>query len=47
MEEVAGPDFYTVTVQKGAGEPFQISLTPRYTTPDGGSFTLDGEEGPQ
>ena len=47
MEEVAGPDFYTVTVQKGAGEPFQISLTPRYTTPDGGTFTLDGEEGPQ
>ena len=47
MEEVAGPDFYTVTVQKGAEEPFQISLTPRYTTPDGGAFTLDGEEGPQ
>lgn len=47
MEEVAGPDFYTVTVQKGAEEPFQISLTPRYTTPDGGTFTLDGEEGPQ
>ena len=21
--------------------------TPRYTTPDGGAFTLDGEEGPQ
>ena len=47
MEEVAGPDFYTVTVQKGAGESFQIPLTPRYTTPDGGAFTLDGEEGPQ
>ena len=47
MEEVAGPDFYTVTVQKGAGESFQIPLTPRYTTPDGGTFTLDGEEGPQ
>lgn len=47
MEEVAGPDFYTVTVQKGAEEPFQIPLTPRYTTPDGGTFTLDGEEGPQ
>lgn len=47
MEEVAGPDFYTVTVQKGAGKPFQIPLTPRYTTPDGGTFTLDGEEGPQ
>ena len=29
------------------GEPFQIPLTPRYTTPDGGTFTLDGEEGPQ
>ena len=47
MKEVAGPDFYTVTVQKGAGESFQIPLTPRYTTPDGGTFTLDGEEGPQ
>ena len=47
MEEVAGPDFYTVTVQKGAGKPFQIPLTPRYTTPDGGTFTLDREEGPQ
>ena len=47
MEEVAGPDFYTVTVQKGAGESFQIPLTPRYTTPDGRTFTLDGEEGPQ
>ena len=44
MEEVAGPDFYTVTVQKGAGESFQIPLTPRYTTPDGGTFPLDGEE---
>ena len=47
MEEVAGPDFYTVTVLKGAEEPFQIPLAPRYTTPDGGTFTLDGEEGPQ
>ena len=45
--ESIGPDFYTVTVQKGAGESFQIPLTPRYTTPDGGTFTLDGEEGPQ
>ena len=44
MKEVAGPDFYTVTVQVGPGEPFQIPLTPRYTTPDGGTFTLDGEE---
>ena len=44
MKEVAGPDFYTVTVQKGAGESFQIPLTPRYTTPDGGTFPLDGEE---
>ena len=47
MEEVAGPDFYTVTVQKGAGESFQIPLTPRDTTPDGGTFPLDREEGPQ
>ena len=47
MEEVAGPDFYTVTVQKGAGKPFQIPLTPRYTTHDGGTFTLDGEEWPR
>lgn len=47
MEEVAGPDFYTVTVLKGAEEPFQIPLAPRYTTPDGKTFTLDGEEGPQ
>ena len=45
--ESIGPDFYAVTVQKGAGESFQIPLTPRYTTPDGGTFTLDGEEGPQ
>lgn len=45
--ESIGPDFYTVTVQKGAGESFQIPLTPRYTTPDGGTFPLDGEEGPQ
>ena len=42
--ESIGPDFYTVTVQKGAGESFQIPLTPRYTTPDGGTFPLDGEE---
>lgn len=47
LQRFIAPDFYTVTVQKGAGEPFQISLTPRYTTPDGGTFTLDGEEGPQ
>ena len=47
MKEVAGPDWDTVTGQKGAGESFQIPLTPRYTTPDGGAFTLDGEEGPQ
>lgn len=42
--ESIGPDFYAVTVQKGAGESFQIPLTPRYTTPDGGTFPLDGEE---
>ena len=47
LQRFIAPDFYTVTVQKGAGEPFQISLTPRYTTPDGGAFTLDREEGPQ
>ena len=47
LQRFIAPDFYTVTVQKGAGKPFQIPLTPRYTTPDGGTFTLDGEEGPQ
>ena len=41
-----GPDFYTVTVQAGPGEPFQIPLTPRYATPDGGSYTLEGGEAP-
>ena len=46
MKEFVGPDFYTVTVQVGAGEPFQIPLTPRYTTPDGGSYTLEGGEAP-
>ena len=47
LQRFIAPDFYTVAVQKGAEEPFQIPLTPRYTTPDGGAFTLDGEEGPQ
>ena len=46
MKAFVGPDFYTVTVQAGPGEPFQIPLTPRYTTPDGGSFTLEGGEAP-
>ena len=43
LEPFLNPDFFTVKVQVGAGEPFQIPLTPRYTTPDGGSFSPDGE----
>ena len=44
IQEFLCPDSFTVTVKVGPEEPFQVPLTPRYTTPDGGTFTLDGEE---
>ena len=47
MEQYIAPDYFTVTVTNADGEEFPVDLTPRYTTPDGGTFTLDGEEGPQ
>ena len=47
MEQYVAPDYFTVTVTNADGEEFPVDLTPRYTTPDGGTFTLDGEEGPQ
>ncbi len=47
MEQYVAPDYFTVTVTNADGEEFPVDLTPRYTTPDGGAFTLDGEEGPQ
>ena len=47
MEQYIAPDCFTVTVANADEEEFTVDLTPRYTTPDGGTFTLDGEEGPQ
>ena len=47
MEQYIAPDYFTVTVTNADGEVFPVDLTPRYTTPDGKTFTLDGEEGPQ
>ncbi len=47
MEQYIAPDYFTVTVTNADGEEIPVDLTPRYTTPDGGTFTLDGEEGPQ
>ena len=46
MEQYIAPDYFTVTVTNADGEEIPVDLTPRYTTPDGGTFTLDGEEGP-
>ena len=46
MEQYIAPDYFTVTVTNADGEEFPVDLIPRYTTPDGGTFTLDGEEGP-
>ena len=46
MEQYIAPDYFTVTVTNADGEEIPVNLTPRYTTPDGGTFTLDGEEGP-
>ena len=40
-------DGYQVTLTLDLEKSVAIPLTPRYTTPDGGTFTLDGEEGPQ
>ena len=47
MEQYVAPDYFTVTVTNADGEEIPVNLTPRYTTPDGGTFTLDGEEGPR
>ena len=47
MEQYIAPDYFTVTVTNADGEEIPVDLTPRYTTPDGGTFTLDGEEGPR
>lgn len=43
MEQYVAPDYFTVTVTNADGEEIPVNLTPRYTTPDGGTFTLDGE----
>ena len=40
-----GPDRFTVTLTGEDGAEITVPLTPRYTTPDGGSFSLRGEEG--
>ena len=47
MRHFVGPDGYQVTLTLDLEKSVAIPLTPRYTTPDGGTFTLDGEEGPQ
>lgn len=47
MRHFVGPDGYQVTLTLDLEKSVGIPLTPRYTTPDGGTFTLDGEEGPQ
>ncbi len=46
VECFVGPDDFAVTVQIGDGEPFEIPMTARHTTPDGGTFVLapDREE---
>ncbi len=44
VECFVGPDGFSVTARIGDGEPFEIPMTARYTTPDGGTFSLDGEE---
>ena len=47
MRHFVGPDGYQVTLTLDLEKSVAIPLTPRYTTPDGGTFTLDGEEGPR
>lgn len=39
-----GPDAFQVTLAVDGGEEQTITLTKTYTTPDGGSYTLPGEE---
>ena len=39
-----GPDAFQVTLAVEGGEEQTITLTKTYTTPDGGSYTLPGEE---
>lgn len=39
-----GPDDFQVTLAVDGGEEQTITLTKTYTTPDGGSYTLPGEE---
>ena len=41
-----GPDTFLVTLAVDGGEEQTLTLTKTYTTPDGGSYTLPGEEEP-
>ena len=44
MQQFVSPDGYQVTLTLDLEKTVTVPLTPRYTTPDGGTFTPDGEE---
>lgn len=46
LDYFLGPDAFRVTLSVDGGEAQTITLTKTYTTPDGGSYTLPGEEEP-
>ena len=46
LDYFLGPDAFRVTLSVDGGEEQTITLTKTYTTPDGGSYTLPGEEEP-
>lgn len=43
LRQYTAPDGFTACVTNAQGETFSVPLTPRYTTPDGGSFSLAPE----
>ena len=43
LRQYTAPDGFTACVTNAHGETFSVPLTPRYTTPDGGSFSLTPE----
>lgn len=45
LRQYLAPDSFTALVTNADRETFAVALTPRYTTPDGGTFSLDREEG--
>ena len=43
LRQYTAPDGFTACVINARGETFSVPLTPQYTTPDGGSFSLAPE----